>query len=135
MLPGSPRIGGSSPAPGSQMQAPGMQMQASQQGTAGSSSGQPSANTSPAQHKLANPNQGGNGGGATTNSKKRRASTIKTEDDGPLNHSTPGSAPTPAGTGSVVNTPQINGIQVAAKAKPPTPQMQRKRLKQNSQQA
>lgn len=58
-LPGSPHVGGS-PAPG-QMQAPPMQIQHSQQGT---SSGVPSANTSPASNK------------------RRRPSGVKTEDDG-----------------------------------------------------
>ena len=58
-LPGSPHIG--SPAPG-QMQAPNMALQQSQQGT--TSSGGPSANTSPASNK------------------RRRPSAVKAEDDG-----------------------------------------------------
>ncbi|EQK98185.1 Topoisomerase II-associated protein PAT1 [Ophiocordyceps sinensis CO18] len=70
-LPGSPHIG--SPAPG-QMQAPGMQLQPSQQGT---SSGGPSANTSPASNK------------------RRRPSGIKEEDGS--------GAPTPVGSGPQMN--------------------------------
>ena len=89
-LPGSPHIG--SPATGG-MQAPGMHPSQSQQGT---SSGGPSANTSPA------------------GAKRRRPSGVKTEDE----MNTPASAPTPQGGA------QVNGIQ--NKAKPPTPRMQKK---------
>ncbi|KAI0171679.1 LIM-domain binding protein-domain-containing protein [Hypoxylon sp. FL1284] len=81
-LPNSPHIG--SPAQG-HMQAPGMQLQQSQQGT---SSGGPSANTSPASNK------------------RRRASTVKAEEDS--------GAPTPASIGA----PQVNGVVAANKKPP-----------------
>lgn len=67
----------------------------------GTSSSGPSANTSPSQNN------------------KRRRSTVKLEDD-----NMPTNAPTPVPVG----TPQLNGV--AAKAKPPTPRMQ-KRAKVN----
>ncbi|KAK4204815.1 LIM-domain binding protein-domain-containing protein [Triangularia verruculosa] len=67
----------------------------------GTSSSGPSANTSPAQ---------GN---------KRRRSTVKEED-------TPQSAPTPGAMG----TPQMNGVGIPGKGKPPTPRMP-KRMKGN----
>lgn len=105
-LPGaSPAHMSGSPIPG-HMQAPGMQLQQSQQGTAGtSSSGNPSANTSPASNK------------------RRRPSAVKQEDDG-----TPGatSAPTPGGPAS-----QVNGVVAGAKAKPPTPRMTKKQKLSN----
>ncbi|KAI1770573.1 hypothetical protein F4818DRAFT_260424 [Hypoxylon cercidicola] len=81
-LPNSPHLG--SPAQG-HMQAPGMQLQQSQQGT---SSGVPSANTSPASNK------------------RRRASTVKAEEDS--------GAPTPASIGA----PQVNGVTGANKKPP-----------------
>lgn len=91
-LPGSPHVG-SPAAGGGVMQAPGMHPSQSQQGT---SSGGPSADTSPA------------------GTKRRRPSGVKVEDE----MGTPASAPTPnAG-------PQVNGIQ--NKTKPPTPRMQKK---------
>ncbi|KAI1104837.1 LIM-domain binding protein-domain-containing protein [Jackrogersella minutella] len=81
-LPNSPHMG--SPAQG-HLQAPGMQLQQSQQGT---SSGGPSANTSPASNK------------------RRRPSTVKTEEDN--------GAPTPASIGG----PQVNGATMANKKPP-----------------
>ncbi len=97
-LPGSPHVG--SPAPGS-MQAPSMHPSQSQQGT---SSGGPSANTSPA------------------GTKRRRPSGVKTEDE----MNTPASAPTPSAG------PQVNGIQ-NTKTKPPTPRMGKKQKVNASQ--
>lgn len=71
-----------------------------QQSQQGTSSSGPSANTSPASNK------------------RRRPSGVKTEDDS--------GAPTPVmGPG-----PQVNGVAMAGKAKPPTPRMQ-KRVKGN----
>ncbi|KAI1397473.1 LIM-domain binding protein-domain-containing protein [Hypoxylon fuscum] len=81
-LPNSPHMG--SPAQG-HMQAPGMQLQPSQQGT---SSGGPSANTSPASNK------------------RRRPSTVKAEEDS--------GAPTPASIGG----PPVNGVTMANKKPP-----------------
>ena len=82
------------------MQAPGMALQQSQQGT--NSSG-PSANTSPASNK------------------RRRPSGVKTEDDS--------GAPTPTSMGAA-GGPQVNGVAMAGKGKPPTPRMT-KRVKGN----
>ncbi|RYP51091.1 hypothetical protein DL768_003497 [Monosporascus sp. mg162] len=72
-----------------------------QQSQQGTNSSGPSANTSPASNK------------------RRRPSGVKTEDDS--------GAPTPASMGA---GPQVNGVAMAGKTKPPTPRMQ-KRVKAN----
>ena len=106
-----------------------------------SSSGGPSANTSPAQNSntLGNP---------TINNKRRRmSSTVKEEDvvgalGGPMSMSTPqsSSAPTPGGPGQGgpgsqgMGTPVMNGVGlVGGNKKPPTPRMGTKRHKGNPQ--
>ncbi|RYP19673.1 hypothetical protein DL767_009607 [Monosporascus sp. MG133] len=103
---------GASPAaahlqlPGSPMGSPAQgHMQAPgmalQQSQQGTNSSGPSANTSPASNK------------------RRRPSGVKTEDDS--------GAPTPASMGA---GPQVNGVAMSGKSKPPTPRMQ-KRVKAN----
>lgn len=75
-LPGSPHVGAAaSPAPGT-MQAPNMAVQKSHQGTA-TSSGGPSANTSPASNK------------------RRRPSTVKEEEGAPVVNGGGKKPPTP----------------------------------------
>ena len=72
-----------------------------QQSQQGTNSSGPSANTSPASNK------------------RRRPSGVKTEDDS--------GAPTPTSMGA---GPQVNGVAMAGKGKPPTPRMP-KRVKGN----